>query len=185
MAEFRLQTERLVLRSWRTEDRAPFAAMSCDPDVMQHLGGTMDQAASDAVIDRLRAEDQKYGHCFWAIERRDDSLLLGFCGLRRGGHAGTQVVDELEIGWRLARHAWGNGYAREAAEASLMWGWQNIAAARIAAWTVRANTPSWGLMLRLGMTHRPELDFDHPRFSQGHPLCRHVVYMIERPKEPN
>ena len=182
MAEFRLQTERLVLRSWREEDRAPFAAMSCDPEVMLHLGGTMDQAASNAIIDRLRAEDEKHGHSFWAIERRDDSLLLGLCGLRRGGHAGTPVVDELEIGWRLARHAWGEGYAREAAEATLKWGWLHTVDARIAAWTVMANTPSWGLMLRLGMTHRPELDFDHPRFSQEHPLCRHVVYTIDRPK---
>lgn len=182
VADFRLETGRLMLRSWRDEDRAPFAAMGSDPAVMQHLGGTIDQAASDQVIDRFRVDEEQTGHCFWAVERRNNSVLLGFCGLRRGGHPETPVVEEFEIGWRLARHAWGNGYAREAADASLMWGWQNTAAARIAAWTVMPNTPSWGLMLRLGMAHRPELDFDHPRFSQGHPLCRHVVYTIERPK---
>ncbi len=182
VAEFRLETGRLVLRSWRAGDYAPFATMSSDPDVMQHLGGTIDQAASDAVIDHIRFEEEQTGHSFWAVERRNDGVLLGFCGLRRGGHARTPVVDELEIGWRLARHAWSNGYAREAADASLTWGWQNTAAARIAAWTVMANTRSWGLMLRLGMAHRLELDFDHPRFSKEHPLCRHVVYTIERPK---
>lgn len=107
--------------------------------------------------------------------------MLGFCGLRRGGHAGTAVPDELEIGWRLRREAWGQGYAREAALASLDWGWANRDASRIAAWTVAANTASWGLMERIGMVRRPELDFDHPRFPAGHPLCRHIVYAIGRP----
>ena len=121
------------------------------------------------------------GQCFWAIERRDDGLLLGFCGLRRGGHAGTPVPDELEIGWRLARHAWGRGYAREAAEAAIGWGWAHRSDARITAWTVPANSASWGLMRRLGMRHRPALDFDDPSFPAGHPLSRHLVYTIDRP----
>jgi RimJ/RimL family protein N-acetyltransferase len=176
-----IETERLVLRGWRDSDRAPFAAMSADPEVMQHLDGVIDQAASEALIERLRGEQQKHGITFWAIERKGDLAFLGWCGLRRGGHPGTPVSDELEIGWRLARAAWGQGYAREAAEASINWGWANRPDARIAAWTVEANHASWGLMLRLGMVHRPELDFDHPRFSEGHPLRRHLVYTIERP----
>lgn len=155
--------------------------MAADADVMQHLGGTMDRAQSDAVIARLSSCEAEQGLTFWAIERKSDASLLGFCGLRRGGHAGTRVPDELEIGWRLARHAWGQGYAREAAAATLAWGWANRPDARIAAWTVPANSASWGLMLRLGMIHRPELDFDHPAFAPGHPLCRHLVYTIERP----
>ncbi len=181
LAEFRLETDRLILRSWRAEDCAAFAVMSADPDVMQHLGGTIDRAASDAVIARLQGGEAEQGQTFWAIERKGDAALLGFCGLRRGGHAGTPVPDELEIGWRLARQAWGQGYAREAAAASLDWGWRNRSDAQIAAWTVPANRASWGLMLRLGMVHRPELDFDHPSFAPGHPLCRHLVYTIDRP----
>lgn len=156
--------------------------MSRDPEVMTHLDGVTDRPASDALIDRLIAETAEQGSTFWAIERKADAAFLGFCGLRRGGHPGTPIPDELEIGWRLRRDAWGQGYAREAAEASLEWGWNNRNDARIAAWTVAANTASWGLMLRLGMTHRPELDFDHPRFEEGHPLRRHIVYTIERPQ---
>lgn len=182
MAEFRLETERLVLRSWREEDRAPFAEMSADAEVMAHLDGVVDRTASDAVIDRLAAEEAGHGQTFWALERKADAAMIGFCGLRRGGHPGTPAPDELEIGWRLARSAWGQGYAREAAEATLAWGWANRDAGRIAAWTVPANTDSWGLMIRLGMVHRPELDFDHPRFAAGHPLCRHLVYTIDRPR---
>ena len=176
-----IETERLILRHWRDEDRAPFAEMSADPQVMLHLDGPVGREASDAVIDRLAREGRERGHTFWAIERKEDGAMLGFCGLRRGGHAGTAVPDELEIGWRLRREAWGKGYAREAALASLDWGWAHRDAPRIAAWTVTANAASWGLMERIGMVRRPELDFDHPRFAPGHPLCRHIVYAIGRP----
>ena len=126
-----IETQRLLLRSWREADRPPFAAMSADPEVMRHLGGAVDRAASDAVIDRLTASERDHGHTFWAVERKEDGALLGFCGLRRGGHPGTGVTDELEIGWRLARHAWGQGYAREAAGASIAWGWANRGWTRI------------------------------------------------------
>ena len=156
--------------------------MSVDPEVMAHLDGPMDRTASDALIARIQAGQEDQGHCLWAIERKAERDMIGFCGLRRGGHSGTPVPDELEIGWGLARPAWGQGYALEAAEASLAWGWKNTTAWRIAAWTVPANTRSWGLMQRLGMVHRPELDFDHPAFNDEHPLRRHVVYTIQRPQ---
>ena len=180
MAEVRIETERLILREWREGDRPAFAAISRDPEVMRHLDGPIDPATSDAMIDRQIAGQAAEGHCFWAVERRDDARLLGYCGLRTGGHPGTGVADELEIGWRIAHAAWGQGYAREAATASLTWGFARGDRARIAAWTVPANTASWGLMRRLGMTARPDLDFAHPKFAAGHPLSRHIVYVIER-----
>jgi RimJ/RimL family protein N-acetyltransferase len=176
-----IETERLTLRPWEDRDLPPFARMSADPAVMEHLNGPQDHAAASATMARLSDAQRTQGHCFWAIERRTDGAFLGFCGLRVGGHAGTAVSDELEIGWRLARHAWGQGYAREAAEASMAWGWANTPRPRIAAWTVAANRASWGLMLRLGMAHRPELDFRHSAFPADHPLSRCMVYTIERP----
>ena len=176
-----IETERLVLRAWRDADRAPFAAMGADPEVMHYLAGTIDRAASDAIINRLEAEQVSRGHTFWAIEHRADGQFLGFCGLRIGGHLGTPVVDELEIGWRLRRDAWGRGFAREAAEASIAWGWQTLSNGRISAWTVEANRASWGLMQRLGMIRMPALDFDHPRLPDDSPLRRHIVYTIARP----
>jgi RimJ/RimL family protein N-acetyltransferase len=182
MPEFRLATERLILRDWRDADREPFAEMNADPDVMRHLDGPAGRAASDALIERLMEGAARHGHTCWALERKSDGAFIGFCGVRRGGHAGTPVPDELEIGWRLMRSAWGQGYAREAAQASLDWGWANTDEKRIVAWTVKANKASWGLMVRLGMTHRPELDFNHPAFEDGHPLHRHVVYAIARPQ---
>ncbi len=175
-------TDRLLLRSWRDDDVEPFAAMCADAEVMRHLNGPIGRDEAAAIVKRQQALIDRHGHGFWAVERKEDGALLGFCGLRLGGHPDTPVSRELEIGWRLRRDAWGQGYAREAAEASLAWGWANLPHSRVAAWTVAANTASWGLMLRLGMTHRPELDFDHPLFAEGHPLRRHLVYAIDRPR---
>lgn len=177
-----IETERLLLRAWRDDDLDPFAAMGADPEVMRHLGGVSDRQAARDMIARQQSVEAAQGHCFWAIERRDDASFIGFCGLRVGGHGGTPVTDELEIGWRLARDAWARGYAREAAQACIEWGWDRTDRARITAWTVPANDASWGLMIRLGMTHRPELDFDHPTFASTHPLCHHLVYAIDRPR---
>jgi RimJ/RimL family protein N-acetyltransferase len=175
-------TDRLRLRPWREADKPAFAAVTNTEAVMRHLGGVMEPAAMDALIDGHMTLQAKQGMCFWAVETLNDGRLVGMCGLRHAGHPGTGVEDELEIGWRLAESEWGKGYAREAAAACIAWGWENTPRPRIAAWTVPANTASWGLMIRLGMTHRPDLDFNHPRFPEGHPLCRHVVYVIERPQ---
>lgn len=115
------------------------------------------------------------------MERRDDGAFLGFCGLKRATDAGTPVEGEVEIGWRLREDVWGQGYAFEAASAALRWAWDNLPAQRVVAITVAANRRSLALMERLGMERRPDLDFDHPQFEQGHPLCAHVTCIAERP----
>lgn len=177
-----IETERLRLRPWREADKPAFAAATNTPAVMRHLGGVMSGEAIDGVIDGQIARQGEQGMCFWAVETLADQRIIGMCGLRYAGVPGTAIKDELEIGWRLAEAEWGRGYAREAAAACIDWGWKNTERLRIAAWTIPANTASWGLMTRLGMTHRPDLDFEHPRFHVGHPLSRHLVYVIERPR---
>jgi RimJ/RimL family protein N-acetyltransferase len=174
-----IETERLILRPWRDEDRAPFLAMGQSPNVMQHLGGLQSPEQADEAIGRVRACDEAHGHCFWAVERKEDGAFLGFCGLKIGNVG--PIDGEVEIGWRLREDAWGQGFAKEAAFASLAWGWANLDAARIVAITVPDNKASWGLMERLGMTRRLDMDFGHPHFTEGHPLHRHITYVIERP----
>ncbi len=176
-----ITTDRLLLRPWREEDKPAFTAATNTDAVMRHLGGVLTDERIGAVIDHQMGLQAEQGMCFWAVETLADRRLVGMCGLRYAGHPGTGVADELEIGWRLAEAEWGKGYAREAAAACMEWGWKNTRRDRIAAWTIPANTPSWGLMIRLGMIHRPDLDFEHPRFPVGHPLSRHVVYVIGRP----
>lgn len=174
-----IETARLLVRSWRDADRAPFAAMSADPEVMRYLGPLQDRGAADAGIDRAVAHQASHGFCFWAVERRDDGAFLGFCGLKRVDVA-APIAGDVEIGWRLRRDAWGGGYAREAAAAVLTWGF-DAGLQRIVAMTSAENTRSWGLMKRVGMRRRTELDFDHPALAVDDPLRPHIVYSIDAP----
>ena len=154
--------------------------MCNDPRVMRFLGPALTDADVTTAIDRQNQFLDGYGHCFWAVERRGDGAFLGFCGIKPGPD-GTPIADELEIGWRLAHEFWGQGYAREAAQASLDWAWGNLEAPRVAAMTVQANEASWGLMMRLGMQRVIGGDFDHPLVAEGDPLRRHILYRIDRP----
>ena len=175
-----IETDRLILREWRPDDRAAYLATCNTPAVTRFLGGPQEDGAIDAAIARIAASAAENGFCFWAVERRADCALLGYCGLKRATIDGTPVDGEIEIGWRLREEAWGHGFAREAAAASLAWGWANLDAPRIVAITVPANRPSWRLMERIGMARRPDLDFAHPAFAPDHPLRAHIAYAIER-----
>lgn len=186
MADFAIETERLILREWREEDAAPFHAMCNDPAVMTYLGPLQSRDDIAAAIGRQRHWQATKGYCFWAVEQRDSGAMIGFCGLKPGPE-GTPLHDRTEIGWRFARDLWGQGLAREAAQASLDWGWANLAAdseagARIWAMTVLGNSRSWGLMERLGMSRHADLDFDHPALASDDPLRPHITYSIARPQ---
>jgi len=169
-----IETPRLILRPWRDDDRAAFAAMGADPEVMAHFPALLSRAESDAMVDRIGLVMAGQGFGFWAVERRDSGGFIGFCGLNQVNFP-CPVEGEVEIGWRLARNAWGQGFAREAAQASLDWGFGH-GMTRIVSFTVPANVRSWGLMERLGLVRRGDLDFDHPRVADSSPLKRHIVY---------
>ena len=171
-----IETDRLILRPWRDEDREPFWAMACDPRVMEYLP-PLDRAESDAAVDRMIATERAHGHAFWALERKVEGDFIGFCGILPP----RPPVCEYELGWRLAHHAWGLGLAREAAEASLDWAWANLSVSAVIAITTLANTRSWGLMERLGMLRHPDEDFNHPALAAGDPLRPHILYRIHRP----
>lgn len=175
-----IETARLVLRPWRDEDVAPFHAVNQDAEVIRFLyDDPPDLAAMRASVDRRRASQARHGHCFWAVERRDTGALIGFCGLEHGPE-GTPVAGEVEIGWRLARPHWRQGFAHEAASASLAWAWA-AGMPEVVAVTTPANEPSWRLMEKLGMTRDARADFDHPAIPAGHRLSRHLTYRIQRP----
>lgn len=115
---------------------------------------------------------------FLGSREQADASFIGFCGLKPGK---APIEHEIEIGWRLARDVWGQGFASEAAQASLDWGWAKLAVPSIAAITVPANRRSWSLMERLGMTRFPDEEFDHPDVPDSSPLKRHILYRIQRP----
>jgi RimJ/RimL family protein N-acetyltransferase len=172
-----IETGRLRLRDWREEDIEPFIRdLNVEP-VMRWLGGvrTREQQES-AVRERFMLWQATLGFTFWVVERKEDEALLGFCGLKMADDPGSPVEGEYEIGWRLREDAWGQGYAREAAGASLDFAFDRLGAERVVALTVEGNGPSWGLMLRLGMTRRADLDYDTAQWAEG-PV---IVYEIRR-----
>ena len=175
-----IETERLVLRRYRKEDREPFAELNGDPRVGDWLGGAIDRAASDAMLDRINAHIDEHGWGLWAAERKADRRLLGFVGLATVKAGALPVGPAVEMGWRLIPDAWGAGFATEGAHAALAWGLANIDTDEIIAFTAASNVKSQAVMTRIGMVPDPARDFDHPRLARDHPLSRHVVYMARR-----
>lgn len=181
MAEVIAETERLVLRNWRESDKDEYLATCNTKAVTAHLNGPATPEDIDASVSRIARSQADHGFCFWAIERKADGALLGYCGLRICDDLERPVHGEVEIGWRLRENAWGQGYACEAARVALEWAWANLDTDRVVSFTVPANEASWRLMERLGMIRRPDLDFAHPRFPPDHPLSTHITYVMERP----
>jgi RimJ/RimL family protein N-acetyltransferase len=176
----RLATERLLLREWRDVDREPFAEMNGDPRVMEHFPAVSIRTESDALVDRIVAHWQEDGYGLWAIERTSDGVFLGFTGLAAPVDV-PGMPPFVEVGWRFAIEAWGHGYATEAARAAVTWGFDVLRLDEIASWTTTANARSRAVMERIGMTHDPVDDFDHPRLPEGHLQRRHVMYRLRRP----
>jgi RimJ/RimL family protein N-acetyltransferase len=179
MPEFRLETDRLILRDWRDDDLDALHAICADPVVMATIGPLQDRDATRAGLDRLMARTARDGHTFWALERKSDGQMIGFCGIAKG--TVPLIESELEIGWRLASDCWGQSFAREAAEASLAWTAAHRPGEPVCAITSVGNVRSRGLMERLGMKRDPAMDFDHPQVPEGSPLKPHVTYWLDEP----
>ena len=172
-----LRTDRLVLRRWRDSDLAPWAAMNADPEVREHLGAPLTREQSDASVARFQADFDRRGYGWWAVEVRATGEFIGFAGL-------DEVEDGLpftgvEIGWRLARSAWGRGYASEAARAVLAHGFEVMDLPEILAVTTATNVRSQAVMRRIGMTRVVDGDFDDPDAPEG-PLRPNVLFRIAR-----
>lgn len=142
-----IETERLVLRPWREEDRAAFVAINNTPAMMEHLGGVQSAAGINAKFDGRVADQARHGHSLWAAELRAGNAIVGSCGVRvADNYVGTPVADMRELGWRIAEPHWSQGLAHEAAEAVIEWVWKHTDAPILGAWTITENTRSWGLM---------------------------------------
>ncbi len=165
-----IRTERLVLRQWREDDREPFAALNGDPVVMEHFPATMTREQSDAFVDFNIATIAERGWGLWAVEA--DGAFIGFVGLNE-----PNFRPGVEIGWRLARAAWGHGYATEAAQAVLAFAKDQLGLDEVISFTSTTNLRSQRVMERIGMTHDPADDFDHPRVKDPR-LRRHVLYRL-------
>lgn len=175
-----LATARLTLRPWRAADRAPWAAMNDDAEVMRYLPKHLTRAEADEIVDRYAAHFEAKGFGFWAVEETATGTFIGMVGLF-SPPAQLPFAPATEIGWRLARPAWGKGYATEAARACLAFAFDTLGLDEVVSFTVPSNARSRGVMAKIGMTRDLEGDFEHVRVPVGHPLRPHVLYRIRRP----
>ena len=179
-----LRTRRLLLRAFCDADREPFAELNADPVVMEHFPATLSRAESDAFIDVVLAGWAETAGRFglWAVavvdpDPGDPARFIGEVGLLPAEHVEPGAI---EIGWRLARPAWGRGYAPEAATAALAYAFDRLEVDEVVSFTTPQNSNSRKVMTKIGMTHRPERDFDHPRVdpTTAPHLVRHVLYSV-------
>lgn len=179
-ATAQLETPRLILRRWRSSDREPYAAMNADPEVMRYFPAVLDRERSDLSADRIDAGFDLHGHGRWAMERRDTGEFIGFTGVGPMPE-GVPGSDGMEIGWRVARAHWRQGFALEAATAALDAAFAPDAVPalqEVNSITAVINEPSRGVMRRLGMRHVD--DFAHPVVPEGSPIRAHVRYVLTR-----
>jgi RimJ/RimL family protein N-acetyltransferase len=172
-------TDRLLLRRWKEEDREPFARMNADPRVMEFMF-PLSRAESDRMIDRIESRFREQGFGLYAVELQQEQQFIGFVGLAVPTFQ-AHFTPCVEIGWRLSADYWGRGFATEGARAVLRHAFGPLGLDALVSFTVPANVRSRRVMGKIGMTHNPGDDFDHPHIPEGHPLRRHVLYRLSRP----
>ncbi|MGD1106686.1 MAG: GNAT family N-acetyltransferase [Terracidiphilus sp.] len=174
-----LKTGRLLLRRWRDSDRLPFQAMNADPRVMEFMPAPLSPAESDALVDRAQAHFERHGFGPFAVELLGDKTFAGFIGLFIPAFD-APFMPSVEVGWRFAFDCWGRGLATEGARAVVRYGFEELGLDSVVSFTVPENLRSRRVMEKIGMTHDPCDDFDHPRLPEGDPLRRHVLYRLKR-----
>lgn len=170
-----IETERLILRGWTDADVQAWADMNADPRVMEFFPATIPREQSLESAHRLRKELEERGYGWFVMERKAQpgfSGVLAICEVQWE----APFQPRREIGWRLPVHAWGHGYATEGARALLDFASGELRWPEVVAFTAKINERSQRVMQRLGMTHDPREDFQHPRVPEGHPIRHHVLY---------
>lgn len=175
--DYLFETQRLGFRSWKTQDREPFAAMATDQEVMRYFPKTLIKDEADLLIDRFNAHFEDKGYTMWAVERKEDRAFIGFIGLLEI----TMPIEgqgAAEIGWRLDKRYWKQGYALEGAKGCLAYAFGPLDMAEVYSFTSTTNLPSETVMKRIGMKKVGE--FEHPKLDSSSPLKKHVLYKIHR-----
>jgi RimJ/RimL family protein N-acetyltransferase len=179
VASIVVETARLRLRNWREADFEPFARLNADPRVMEFFPRPLERAESDALAARQRALIDARGHGLYAAEAKETGDLIGFIGVADVPFPAA-FAPAVEIGWRLARDSWGNGYASEGAAAVVDDAFNRLGLEALVSFTTEWNLRSRRVMEKIGMVRDPDGDFLHPSVPSGHKLAPHVLYRIDR-----
>ena len=173
-----LETPRLRLRAWRDADLDPLLELCSDPLVMRYFPELLSRDECAAAMARSRIHFTRFGFGYWALELKSDERFIGMAGLA-WSRLQQPFCPAVEIGWRLSPEFWGKGIVTEAALRWLDYGFNELRLPRIVSFTVDGNERSAAVMRRIGMTHRPDMDFEHPKVPDTHPhLKRHVFYEL-------
>jgi RimJ/RimL family protein N-acetyltransferase len=172
-----IETERLILRTWKESDIAPIVALNKDPRVMEFFPSVLTQKQTEEFIKRLEKHFEKHGFTLYPVELKKTHQCIGFVGLATIPFK-TAFTPAIEIGWRLAYDYWGKGYATEAAKAVLNYAFNDLKMNKIVSFTTSKNVGSRRVMEKIGMIHNPKYDFNHPKLGKDSPLLKHVFYEI-------
>ncbi len=179
-----LETDRLHLRDWRDDDLEAFAAMNADKNVMEFYPAAYSRKQSDAFAERLQQSLDDNGFGLYAVEVKSTHNFIGYVGLAKAEFPAA-FTPAVEIGWRLAFHSWGHGFATEAARSCLAYGFSEFGFGELVSFTTRFNRRSIAVMERIGMSRNPDDDFEHPEIPAGDPQRPHVLYRIKNPGMSN
>lgn len=173
----RIRTERLLMREWRDDDLAPFAALNADPRVTEFFASSFSPTESDDLVESIRScwRERRYG--LWALERTETGAFIGYTGLWPAEFE-APFTPAVEVGWRLAPEHWGHGFATEAGHEAVRYGFETVRLAEIVSFTAGGNARSRRVMERLGLRRDLDGDFAHPAMSPGHPARAHVLYRV-------
>jgi RimJ/RimL family protein N-acetyltransferase len=174
-----LLTSRLRLRKWIKDDLTPFAVMNADLHVMEYFPSTLTRAESDAFAERICAQLDHHAYGLWAVEIVQQARFIGFVGLVEPNFK-VCFTPCVEIGWRLDKNYWGQGYALEAAQRVMKYAFEDLCLSDLVSFTAATNLRSQKLMQKLGFSSKPSDNFEHPSLAQGHSLRNHVLYRLKK-----
>jgi RimJ/RimL family protein N-acetyltransferase len=168
---------RLGFRTWTLADLPAMAAINADPEVMTYFPGVQSEEDTLAFIGRMQAQYGAKGFCYFAVERLDNGAFIGFTGLAVPGFA-ADFMPCIDIGWRLARKEWGQGFATEAATCCLDFAFEHLGINEVYAMAPAVNTRSEQVMKNIGMDKVK--DFIHPLLFRYEGLRQCVLYRKQK-----
>jgi [ribosomal protein S5]-alanine N-acetyltransferase len=177
MIKYYFETERLYFRAWKETDKPIFAQMNANPNVMKYFVKALDARESDAFVHRIEKHINEKGYGLWAVELKEEKQFIGFIGFNYTDFQ-SDFTPCIEIGWRLHKDYWDQGYATEGAKGCLNYGFNCRGLDEVYSFTTVLNKGSEKVMQKIGMKKIKE--FDHPNIEITHVLCKHVLYGIRK-----
>ena len=170
------KSERLGFRNWTSEDLDELSKMNSDSEVMEHFPKPLTQDESENLLSRFQRHYQEYGYTYFATEIIKTGEWIGFVGLKYQEYE-TEFTPAIDIGWRLKRLAWGNGYATEGAKRCLEFAFKDLELQRIIATCTERNLKSENVMKKIGMTKKGK--FKHPKLIEFPEYENCICYEIK------